>query len=81
MKVTVLYFAVLVDHTKTPREVLELQEGTSIAELRAHIQERYPSLLGNMGQVRFAQNEVFAPDAAVIQSGDTIALIPPVAGG
>jgi molybdopterin converting factor subunit 1 len=81
MQITVLYFAVLVDHTKTLRENPVLGEGATVAGLRALIEEKYPSLRGSLAQVRFAQNEAFVADETCVASGDTIALIPPVAGG
>jgi molybdopterin converting factor small subunit len=54
---------------------------TSIALLADHLGELHPDLAGRLENVRFARNEEFAKSADLISSGDTIALIPPVAGG
>lgn len=82
MSITVLYFAAVRDLVGTDEERLELPASvTTIAALEAHLASVHPALAGRMGYVRFARNEEFAQSADPVADGDTIALIPPVAGG
>ena len=82
MKVTVLYFAAVRDLVATDEEQLELPSAvTTIASLAAHLATVHPELEGRLGYVRFARNEEFAANADALADGDTVALIPPVAGG
>lgn len=82
MTVAVLYFAAL-------RELLGLQEETlvglagpfSVQSFGELLGRRHPQLVPHLASVRFAVNEVFAAADAVIEDGDTVALIPPVSGG
>lgn len=80
--ITVLYFAALRELAGMQEETFELPGVVrTIGELKAHLETRHPSLQGHLSRVRFARNEEFAGEKVSIESGDTIALIPPVAGG
>ncbi len=82
MKVTVLYFAAVRELVGTDEESLDLPAGVDdVAALAAHLTTLHPALAGRLGYVRFARNEEFARPEDPIAGGDTIALIPPVAGG
>ena len=82
MKITVLYFAAVRDLVAKDEEQLELPSSVAtIAALAGHLTTLHASLVGRLGYVRFARNEEFAQPADPIADGDTIALIPPVAGG
>jgi molybdopterin synthase sulfur carrier subunit len=82
MKVTVLYFAAVRDLVGKDEEVLELPASvTSIGALAGHLTQVHAPLEGRLGYVRFARNEEFARNEDVLADGDTVALIPPVAGG
>ena len=82
MKLTVLYFAAVRDLVAKDEEQLELPASVAtIAALGEHLAALHPSLEGRLGYVRFARNEEFAQPGDPIADGDTIALIPPVAGG
>lgn len=82
MKVTVLYFAAVRDLVGASEESLELPPHvTTIDGLAAHLAALHAALDGRLGYVRFARNEEFALAGDPIADGDTIALIPPVAGG
>ena len=82
MTVTVLYFAAVRDLVGKDQERLELPPGVaSIERLAAHLASLHTSLEGRLGYVRFARNEEFAQPGDAVADGDTIALIPPVAGG
>ena len=63
-------------------ENLDVPEAVGTLEaLGKHLALVHPQLEGRLGYVRFARNEEFAQLADPIVDGDTIALIPPVAGG
>lgn len=82
MRVRVLYFAALRDLAQRAEELVELPaEVDTIAALRPFLEARTPALAGRLGAVRFARNEAFADAGEVLEEGDVIALIPPVAGG
>ncbi|MEA2752239.1 MAG: hypothetical protein QOI41_6382 [Myxococcales bacterium] len=82
MKLTLLYFAAVRDLVGKDEELLEVPATvTTIAALAEHLASVHPPLEGRLGYVRFARNEEFAQPTDPITAGDTIALIPPVAGG
>lgn len=51
----------------------------TVAELKNKLKDDYK--LTNLEQVMIAVNEEFANNEAVIEDGDTVALIQPVSGG
>jgi len=80
--ITVLYFAAVRDLVGQDEEIIDLPAGVDTVDaLAAHLVTRHPSLEGRLGYVRFARNEEFASSKDPVADGDTIALIPPVAGG
>lgn len=82
MQIVVLYFAALRELLARPQEQLELvPETLTVAELSHELVTRHPALAGRLGTVRFALNESFVQLDATVRDGDTVALIPPVAGG
>ena len=82
MTLTVLYFAAVRDLVGRDEESLDVPATVSTVEaLGKHLAAIHPELDGRLGYVRFARNEEFAQPADAIADGDTIALIPPVAGG
>ena len=82
MKVKVLYFAAVRDLVGAPEENVELPSHVnSIARLAEHLASLHSELAGRPENVRFARNEEFAKNSDAIFDGDTVALVPPVAGG
>jgi len=81
IRVDVLFLGPARGFAKTESVWLELPDATTVAQLRDRLLERFPALHGAMGSIRFAVNEAFANDDNVLQSGDEVALIPPVSGG
>jgi molybdopterin converting factor subunit 1 len=80
--VQVLYFAALRDLLGLTEEALELpEEVRTVREFVAHLQQVRPGLRGKMASVRVALDEAFAGDSDALNGVQTIALIPPVAGG
>jgi molybdopterin synthase sulfur carrier subunit len=82
VKVTVLYFAAVRDLVGKDEEILDVPASvTTIGALATHLAAVHAPLEGRLGYVRFARNEEFAQNDDALAEGDTIALIPPVAGG
>lgn len=79
MKIQVRYFAVLRDRRGLGEEALEIESQTA-RQLADHLiaehQLDLPSPL-----IRVAINGAFVADDTVLRDGDTVVLIPPVAGG
>lgn len=81
-RVRVLYFAGVRDVVGLPEESLDLPaEVETVADFARFVASVHPSLAERMSAVRIARNEMFADDGEPIAAGDTLALIPPVAGG
>ncbi len=81
MKVEVLYFAVLRERTRLDQETVELRDAASVADARAALAARHPSVAALLPQVQIAVNRAVAPDTQALAEGDELALLPPVAGG
>ena len=82
MKITVLYFAAVRDLVGKDEEELDVPGSiTTVEALAVHLVTIHPPLGDRLKYVRFARNEEFAQPGDPIAPGDTIALIPPVAGG
>jgi len=81
MKLTILYFAHLVERTGTRHEVIVAPEGATAAALRALLAAAHPKLGEALKVCRLAVDEEFAPDSTLLRDGNTVAFIPPVSGG
>jgi len=82
LKLNVLYFAAVRDLVGKDEEVVDVPAAVSTVEsLGRYLAAIHPELEGRLGYVRFARNEEFAQPTDPVAEGDTIALIPPVAGG
>jgi molybdopterin converting factor subunit 1 len=82
MLVRVLYFAAVRDLTALEEESLELPSSVrTVEDFARFLTERYPALAPRLSSIRFARNEVFASLKEGLCVGDTLAVIPPVAGG
>jgi len=81
VRIHVLYFAVLRERLKCERETVELADGADVGAARAAIAARHPEIARLMPQIQSAVNQSFTPDGRVLQDGDELALLPPVAGG
>jgi molybdopterin converting factor subunit 1 len=82
VSITILYFAAVRDLVGKDEETLALPPTVSTVEtLATHLTSLHPELAGRLTYVRFARNEEFAQSTDAVVDGDTIALIPPVAGG
>ena len=80
MNITVLFFASLAEKAQQGQQQLSLADNLSLSELYTQLQQQYGFELGT-SKVRVAINDEFASWDDAINEGDTIAFIPPVAGG
>ena len=81
MRIEVLYFAAAKDAAGCPKEMLELEPGTTAGQLLSAVSAKRPKLQKLVKQLRLAVNEEFAEADHALHEGDVVALIPPVAGG
>lgn len=81
MQLNVLYFAHARERSGRRDEVLNCAEGTTVSELLATLEERYPDLAPLLPYLRVAVNGTYASTDQVLTEGAEVALIPPVSGG
>ena len=62
-------------------ESIDLHDGASIRDLLAHYESQIPRLKESLPSVALALNQEYASPETKLQSGDEIALLPPVSGG
>ena len=77
--VRVQYFAILREQRGLAEEHLSTDAATA-ADLYAELRTRHGFTLA-LAQVRAALNDEFSPWTAPLGEGDTVVLLPPVAGG
>ena len=59
------------------REVVQLRDEASLAELYADLQRRLPKLQDFRGAIALAVNYEYATGSTVLRDNDEVALIPP----
>ena len=77
--VRVRYFALFREQRGLAEELLQVEPCTA-ASLYAGLASEHGFTL-DPGLVRAAVNEAFAPMSTVLQDGDEVVFVPPVAGG
>ncbi|HLZ08753.1 MAG TPA: molybdopterin converting factor subunit 1 [Chloroflexota bacterium] len=60
---------------------IELPDGSTVADLVDRIANQFPNVAAVVRLARYAVNRVYLPATTVLQAGDEVAFIPPVAGG
>ena len=84
LAVRVLYFAWLREKIGQPEEQIFVASPISARELITQLVERSPAhqeAFGDLNPIRVAINQKLASMDAVVESGDELALFPPVTGG
>ncbi len=81
MKIQVLYFAVFRERIGRDDEELELAAGATVRDAIDALASRHAAIGVLRGKFRCAVNQDFTNDDRVLDDGDELALIPPVAGG
>ena len=81
MQVRVLFFGVLKDLAGKSSDTVDLPAGASIHDLMANYALSCPQLKPSLASLAVAVNQQYASPDTVLQSGDEVALLPPVSGG
>jgi molybdopterin synthase sulfur carrier subunit len=81
MVVEVKLFAIARQRVGAAAVKLELPPGARVQDLRAALAAQYPAIADGLAQMRFAVNNEYAADSAVIPAAAEVACIPPVSGG
>lgn len=79
--VKVLFFATLKDKARTRQADFDPPEGTTIAQLKNMVAERYPEMDGMLGHCLASINHNYQTDDGVIPKDAEVAFFPPVSGG
>jgi molybdopterin synthase catalytic subunit len=81
MRVHVLFFGMLKEMAGKAADTIELPEGASVRDLLAHYERQVPRLKDTFSSLALAVNQQYAGAETRLQSGDEVALLPPVSGG
>lgn len=81
MKLRVLFFSVLRDITGTDEISVELPAGSTMADLLAQIESRWPKLRDWAPSMLLALDQTYVKRDAALHDGAEVALMPPVQGG
>jgi molybdopterin converting factor small subunit len=80
MKITLVTFAAIKDFSPTNTEII-IKERATIKEVRQELLRRTPAIAGILQASRFAVKESLVDDAAVLNEGEIVYIIPPSSGG
>lgn len=80
MRVKVLFFAIYRDFAGADDLDLELPQGATVGQLIETVIDRLGADLA-AGNLAVAVNQEYVHEGTVLNDGDEVALIPPVAGG
>jgi molybdopterin converting factor subunit 1 len=81
MKVSFRLFATFREAAGTPGSTVEVQPGTTVAQLWEVLQQQHPRLKPMASISAFAVNGEYAKAGEGLHDGDEVAFIPPVSGG
>jgi molybdopterin converting factor subunit 1 len=81
MRVRVLYFASFREATGRDQEVREIADRAPVGELWRVLSREVPFFARFPAMPPAAVNREYAGPGAVLQEGDEVAFLPPVAGG
>lgn len=81
MQIRLRYFASLREIVGTNEEILTIAESATVAEVRALLLERYPSLENALRRAVSAVNRQYVSSERALKEGDEVVFIPPVGGG
>ena len=81
MKVKVKLFAILRERAGTAEITKEIQEGSTVADLWAALQQDYPKLAVPGIRLLYAVNQDYVRPDRVLKNSDEVVFVPPVSGG
>ncbi len=81
MQVRVLFFGALRDWSGSSTDSLSLPEGSTLADLVSHYEQKIPKLKQFLPSIALSLNQQYARADSVLHDQDEVALLPPVSGG
>jgi len=75
------FFARLREQAGTDSESVEVERGSTVADVYDALRKAHPALDPNRESVRVAVNQEFGDWDVIVAAGDEVAFIPPVSGG
>jgi MoaE-MoaD fusion protein len=81
MQVRVLYFGLLKDIAGRGSDLLDVPEGSTLADLLERCQAATPRLKQFLPSIAMSVNQEYARPGAALHDQDEVALLPPVSGG
>ena len=81
MQVTVLYFAGIREAIGHRSDVIKLEDGSSVQDVLAWLQQTYPKAYAHALRARTAVDQDFVSPDFLLTEGAEVAFIPPVSGG
>ena len=82
LTIKVRFFAAAREHTGVSTIDIPVKRSTCLGQLRTIISNQYPEIKPLLPYLRWAVNTHFSTDdELVLNSGDEVALIPPISGG
>ena len=81
IQVTVLFFGACREAANVNEMVCELAAPATVTSAWAAVKEQHPALAGFQRNALFAVNEEHARVTQALNTGDVIAIFPPVSGG
>ncbi|HEY6364443.1 MAG TPA: molybdopterin converting factor subunit 1 [Candidatus Binatia bacterium] len=81
MKVKIKLFAILRERAGTAEVIKEIEEGSTVADLWAALQQDYPKLAVPGVRLLYAVNQDYVKSDCVLKNSDEVVFIPPVSGG
>ena len=81
MKVKVKLFAILRERAGTAEITKEIQDGSTVADLWAALQQDYPKLAVPGIRLLYAVNQDYVSPDRVLRNSDEVVFVPPVSGG
>jgi len=79
--INIQWFSVLAEERGTRSESVEIEPGSSGAELIEMLADDFPKLAQYRKHIRLAINQSYEDERMILADGDEIALITPVSGG
>ena len=80
MQIKVLAFGIARDILGGASTTLDIDGSMTVAELKARLVRHFPAF-GELASLAIAVNTEYAEPHHIIQPGDEVVIIPPVAGG
>ena len=78
MKITIKYFGIIAESVGKTEEVLDLQQGSSLKDLKD--QQIHEYKIPDADSVQIAVNQNLGKEV-ILKEGDEVAFLPPFAGG